>query len=195
MESKNILRFFGTLPVLLAEGKLPTKLMTNFPSKKAFDLTMSHYSHCLVRMETDKHWNTTGIFHSSDKSSLLRSLETPWLLRDTLLGTVMVEQGNQILMRGISRDFRYKVWCARRKGICNMNNLIMWYIYIYKCIYFKAYQGTTGGFFCSVCAHVNLTQNVSDTIPRNVNVHFVFQNRIPDPTVCWLLHHVCVNNQ
>lgn len=55
MESKNILRFFGTLQVLLVEGKLPTKLITNFPSKKAFDLTMSHYSHCLVRMETDKH--------------------------------------------------------------------------------------------------------------------------------------------
>lgn len=48
MESKNIIfRLFGTLPVLLAEAELPTKLMANFSSKKAIGLTVSHYTHCL----------------------------------------------------------------------------------------------------------------------------------------------------
>lgn len=29
---------------------------------------------------------------------------------------------------------------------------------------------------------------------KNLYVRFVFQNRLPDPNVCWLLHHVCVNH-
>lgn len=105
MESKNIiLRLFGMLPVLLTEAELPRKLMTNFPIKKAIGLTVSHYSPCLMRMEADEHWNTTGIFQSSacsDKSSLLLFVATPWRPRGALLGTVMVEreQGNPILMR------------------------------------------------------------------------------------------------
>ena len=134
MESKNIiLRLFGTLPVLLAEAELLTKLMTNFSSKKAIGLTMSHYSHCLIRMETDEHWNTTAIFQSSacsDKSSLLISLATPLRPRGVLLGTIMVEreQGNQILMRegflpGIS-DTKSAV--PDEKGFVTWTNLIVW---------------------------------------------------------------------
>lgn len=171
MESKNlILRLFRTLPVLLAEAELSTKLMTNFSSKKAIGLTVSHYSHCLMRMKTDEHWNTTGIFLSSAcsaKSSLLISLATPWRPRGALLRTIMVEreQGNQILMRegflpGIS-DTKSAV--PDETAFVTWTNLIMSSTINSS----KPTKELQVGFLrCVHSCELSLTQNVSETIPE-----------------------------
>lgn len=194
MESKSIiLRLFGTLPVLLRQNSQKSWWQI-FPVKKPLAWL------CLIiiivwwgwkQMSTETRLGYFKIQHTQGNLPLAYLWQPHG---GALLGKIKSEweQGNQgnhekDFFPGISDK---KSAVSEEKKFVMWTNMAMWSTINSS----KPAKELQVGFAWCVNSCKTNSKPQWDNL-RNVNIHFVFQNRLPDPTVCWLLHHVRFNNQ